>query len=156
MVGRVGDTEGMTSSNNFRKLMLYISAEMFHANPFVGIGADNFGFEANKYRASFSAKESENPVLAESESNIPERAHNEYAQIIAELGIIGGLIFLWFLGGIGILAFRAFKNRNRLPPIICRGSRAGHIFDEFISHLLSFRLIQNGFVFFFVLPLLPS
>ncbi len=152
MVGRVSNAEGMTSSNNFRKLMLYISAEMFTANPIVGIGADNFGFEANKYRASFSAKDFNNPVLVESESNVPERAHNEYAQILAELGIVGGLIFLWFLIGIGLLAFRAFKHRANLPPhAFAAVLGLGVFLTSSLVTSYSFRLVQNGFVFFFVL-----
>lgn len=152
MVGRVSDTAGMTSSNNFRKLMLYISAEMFAASPIVGIGADNFGFEANKYREAFSVAQPDNPVLAESESNIPERAHNEYAQIVAELGIVGGLIFLWFLAGIGLLAFRAVKHRGKLPPhAFAAVLGLGLFLTSSLVTSYSFRLIQNGFVFFFVL-----
>jgi O-antigen ligase len=151
-VNRFRDEEGLSASNDFRKLMISLSTEMFAAHPIVGVGADNFGFEVNKYREAHAARFSDDPHLAQAENEIPERAHNEYLQIAAELGIVGLAIFAWFLTGIGLMVYRALPGLGKLPPhahaaVIGVGLfLAGSLVTSY-----SFRLIQNGFVFFFVL-----
>lgn len=151
-VSRVADEAGISSSNNFRKLMMSLSMEMFAAHPVIGVGADNFGLEANKYRAAYAAKNPDNGNLAQAESDIPERAHNEYLQIMAELGFVGGAIFLWLLGGVGVMVFRAFKRRRTISlfPIAALLGIVIFLTSSLVTSY-SFRLIQNGFVFFFVL-----
>mgnify|MGYP003393404199 CR=1 FL=1 len=150
--GRFRDENNLSSSNDFRKLMIHVSTGMIATNPILGIGADNFGFEANKYRAAFAAQNPNNPVLAEAESYIPERAHNEYLQIAAELGIVGVIIFSWFLFGIAVMGFRLLKNfRLSSPYAIAAMIGIGAFIVSSLVTSYSFRLIQNGFVFFFVL-----
>jgi O-antigen ligase len=152
VLGRIRDDKGNSSSNDFRKLMIHISARMIAANPVLGIGADNFGFEANKYRAEFGTANPDNPVLAEAESYIPERTHNEYLQIFAELGAIGIAIFAWFLFGIAMMGLRLLKNfRSSSPYAIAAMVGVGAFLVSSLVTSYSFRLIQNGFVFFFVL-----
>jgi O-antigen ligase len=157
VVTRVSDSAQISSSNNFRKLMATLASDMIAAHPIIGIGADNFGFEVNKYRATYSAVNPEDPNLAESEDSIPERAHNEYLQITAELGFVGAAIFLWFLSGIAIMALRAVKDRMRISPYAA-GALIG--LALFLASSLvtsfSFRLMQNGLVFFFVLAVAAS
>lgn len=151
-VSRFSDEASLSNSNDFRKLMASLSLEMFIENPVLGVGADNFGFEAQRYRETYAAVNGADPHLAQAESDIPERAHNEYLQIVAELGIVGAAIFAWFLAGIGSMAFRAVKGIRKLPP---HAPAAVIGLLMFLASALvtsySFRLIQNGFVFFFVL-----
>lgn len=152
VLGRIRDDKGNSGSNDFRKLMIHISVGMIAANPVLGIGADNFGFEVNKYRSEFGTKNPDNPVLAEAESYIPERAHNEFLQIAAELGLVGIVIFSWFLFGIAVMGFRLLKNFSSSSPYAIAAVMGIGVF--LVSSLVtsySFRLIQNGFVFFFVL-----
>ncbi len=152
IVGRVSDSQGLTGSNNFRKLMLSVSAEMVKANPLLGVGADNFGFEVNRYREIVSEKDPSNPNLAESEDYIPERAHNEFAQIAGELGIIGLVIFAMLLAGIAIMGFSALKDFQKTSPYAFAALLGIAIFlASSLVTSFSFRLIQNGFVFFFLL-----
>lgn len=149
---RLSDTSSIGGSNDFRKLMIGISSEMIFAHPVVGIGADNFGFSVNRYRAAYSAKNPNDPTLAQAESELPERAHNEFLQITAELGLVGLSIFMWFVAGIGVMAVRAFK-RIRTASLFPFAAMTG-IFAFLASSLVtsySFRLQQNGLVFFFVL-----
>ncbi|MEQ1765506.1 MAG: O-antigen ligase family protein [Pyrinomonadaceae bacterium] len=151
-VSRLSDSQGVSNSNDFRKLMIALSLEMFMHAPIVGVGADNFGFEAHNYRAVYAQTHPDDPLLAQAESDIPERAHNEYLQILAELGIVGSALFGWFLCGIGIMAFRALRGMNSLPvhaPAAVIG--LGMFLLGGLVTSYSFRLIQNGFVFFFVL-----
>jgi len=157
MVERVGDGAAISSSNNFRKLMMSLSLEMFAAHPITGIGADNFGFETNKYRAAYGAENPNDPNLAEAESDIPERAHNEYLQILAELGVVGAGIFLWFLAGIGTLIIRSLRRRQRITLYhIAAVSGLAIFLASSLVTSYSFRLIQNGFVFFFVLAVVAK
>ena len=152
IVARVSDDEGMSYSNNFRKLMTSISLEVFKTHPFVGAGADNYGILFNYYRAIYADKNPTDVNLKVAENEIAERSHNEYLQILAELGIVGGLIFLCFLGGIALMAFRALRDFRRLSlfPIAALLGVGMFLASSLVSSF-SFRLIQNGFIFFFVL-----
>ena len=132
--------------------MVALSVEMIQAHPIIGVGADNFGFEVNRYRERYGLQNPDLPYLAAAENEIPERAHNEYLQIFAELGLVGAAIFAWFLAGIGIVAFRSLRE---LPNRSMHGYAAVVGIGLFLASSLvssySFRLIQNGFVFFFAL-----
>ena len=153
-VRRFGDTAAITSSNNFRLLVYAISKEMVVANPLLGIGADNFGAEANKYRRTYSAKYPDAVSLREADDNLPERAHNELLQISAELGLPGAVIAFWFAAGLLLLFFRGIKALHRgsiVGPAALIGLGAFLVSSMVSSY--SFRFIQNGFVFFFVLAI---
>ena len=152
VVQRLGDDQALDSSNDFRKLMIGISKEMILSHPLAGIGADNFGSETNSYREQYASKYPDDTSLAQAEDNIPERAHNELLQIFAELGIVGVVIALWIVAGIGLMAWRA-THRLKEPSLFGAAAVIG-LAMFLVSSLVSsysFRLIQNGFVFFFVL-----
>lgn len=152
IVTRVRNEQSISSSNDFRKLMITLSLEMFKQNPLIGVGADNFGFETNKYRASYASNNPDDSNLAQGETEIPERSHNEYLQILAELGIIGGLIFGWLLFGIALMGIRALTNVKRTTPHSWAALLGIALFlASSLVTSYSFRLVQNGFVFFFVL-----
>jgi len=151
IVARLSNESQMRGSNDFRKLMATLAIEMVKAHPILGIGADNFGFEANRYRENYGASHPDDPNLAEAEDTIPERAHNEYLQIAAELGIVGVAIFAWFLFGVLLMGIHAFRRRSRLSlfPIAALISLAMFLASSLVSSY-SFRLVQNGFIYFFV------
>ena len=152
LISRFRDETGLSNSNDFRKLMISLSAEMIADKPLTGIGADNFGFEVHKYRAAYAIGNAGDLHLAQAENDLPERAHNEFLQIVAELGAVGGAIMLWFMFGIGLMAFRALRSLGKLPlhaPAAVLGLLIFLASSLVTSY--SFRLIQNGFVFFFVL-----
>ena len=156
-VSRVSDSAGISSSNNFRKLMLSVGEEMIKTHPFFGVGADNFGFQTNNYRMQLSSVSPDDPNLAEAEDTIPERAHNEYLQITAELGIVGLAIFLWFIAGIGIMGYRTLRRSKHISIfLIAAFTGLGLFLTSSLVTSYSFRLIQNGFVFFFVLAVAAS
>ena len=134
-----------------------VGKEMFFDNYLTGVGADNFGLEFNKYRAVFSSKPENKDNANQQEQFLPERAHNEYLQILTELGITGGIIFLFLLGGIIKLGFAEIvKNRFERSNILTHSAIAG-IVAFLVSSCFSsfsFRLMQNGLVFFFLLAIL--
>lgn len=144
-------------SLNARFLFAGVVKEIFFDNYLVGIGADNFGLEFNKYRAVFSAKPENKSTASLYEEYLPQRAHNEYLQILAELGIVGALIIFWLFQGIIKLGFAEIKkNRFRRTGILTDSAIAGivaFLFSSLFSSF-SFRLMQNGLVFFFLLAIL--
>ncbi len=151
-VWRFRNTEDLQNSNNFRKLMISLGGEMIRANPIVGVGADNFGMQLNKYRERYGAVNSQDINLANAEDQIPSHAHNEFLQVAAELGLVGIAIFIWFLVGIGILAVRSIRglgSRSLYASAAVLG--LGMFLASSLVSSYSFRLMQNGILFFFVL-----
>lgn len=144
-------------SLNARFLFAGVGLEMFFENYLVGVGADNYGLEFNKYRAVFSANPANKSTANLQEELLPQRAHNEYLQILAELGIVGATIFLLLFWGIAKLGLSEIKrNKFRRANILTHSAVAGMI--AFLCSSLfssfSFRLMQNGLVFFFLLAIL--
>ena len=150
---RLAGNEATEGSNSFRKLMTSLSVEMITANPLIGVGADNFGFQLNEYRAAYGRRNPDDRDLANAESEIPERAHNELLQIISELGIVGGLIITWLIFGVGTMAFRAVRFKLFSPYRLAAFFGIGIFLVSSLVSSYSFRLIQNGFVFFFLLAI---
>jgi O-antigen ligase len=146
------------SSSNNRKLLWSVSFLMIEKNPLAGVGADNFGNALNEYRAKYSAKNPSDANLAV-EDVMLERAHNEFLQMFAELGLIGVLLFAAFLLVCGKTFFANLK-RERLSTrsLLKIGAFAGILsfLASSLASSFSFRVMQNGFVFFFLLAILSS
>ncbi|MDQ4120989.1 MAG: O-antigen ligase family protein [Acidobacteriota bacterium] len=144
-------------SQNIRLLFYQVGLEMFSHNRLQGVGADNFGLEFNKYRESFSANPENRTLAGQQDWRLPERAHNEYLQILTELGVVGGIIFSCFIFGIAKLSFTEIKKpKSDRYNILTHSATAGivaFLVSSFFSSF-SFRLMQNGLVFFFLLAIL--
>lgn len=144
-------------SQNVRLFYYDVGLEMFSDNYLKGVGADNFGIRFNRYRAVYSAKGQNSALLNHQEELTAERTHNEYLQIVTELGLVGGLLFLLILTGIFRLGIYApFKNKKVHSDILTQAAIAG-VFAFLISSLFSsysFRLMQNGLVFFFLVSII--
>jgi O-antigen ligase len=157
VVERLRDSGSLDNSNNFRRLMISVAGEMFRAHPLLGIGADNFGTEVNKYRQAYGAANPQDINLANAEDQVPEHAHNEFLQVAAELGAIGVLFMGWMMLGIAVLAFRAIRNlrHGSLYPFAAMLGLGMFLASSLVS-AYSFRVMQNGIVFFFVLAVASS
>ena len=152
MIARLSNSDGLSDSNNFRKLMFSVSTEMIRANPWMGIGADNFGMQVNQYREIYGAANPDDVNLAGAEDQMPEHAHNEFLQIVAELGVVGGAIIAWLIAGIALMAFRAIRNiRSGSLTAAAAVLGLGMFLVSSLVSAYSFRVMQNGIVFFFVL-----
>ncbi len=144
-------------TQNVRFLIWSVGREMFVKNKLLGVGADNFGLEFNRYRAYFVEKPENKSESMQGEDAIPERTHNEFIQVFSELGIIGGLIFLILIIGIMKLGLtEIFQNRRNRSNILTQAAFAGVIVFLVSSCFssFSFRLMQNGIVFFFLIAVL--
>lgn len=139
-------------SMDVRFLYWGLAFESFKSKPITGVGADNYISDYRNARERYSSLDPENPVLESNEENLPERAHNEYLQILSELGFIGILLFAWFLIGIAVLFF---IYRNGRPSMLTLGSIAGMtaFLVSALASSYSFRIPANGLSFFFLLAL---
>ena len=138
-------------SNGTRPFFFGIALEMVAAHPLTGVGADNYGYEFDSYRAIYGDQHPGSPYMNIAENEAAERAHNEFAQIAAELGIVGLAFVAVLLVGIGYLSFIALRRRRF--SLYGNAALLG-IFSFLLSSMVtsySFRLAQNGTVFFFLL-----
>jgi len=98
------------TSTDVRSEDWWVGWEMFKANPIVGVGLGNYKLNFLPYKAAFLAT----PQGAGFNSPFPRaaQAHNEYAQVIAELGVLGMLVLLGLVVGLP-LCFWIRLRRNR-------------------------------------------
>jgi tetratricopeptide (TPR) repeat protein len=83
---------------------------------------------------------------------VVERAHNEYVQILAELGIVGFALFLAFCVALIIAAWRALRySQSALAPGACCSLIAFALSSGASS--ASFRWMGGGLIFFFAAAL---
>ena len=152
-----GDNSENSVSSNIRLLFWGAAREMIADNPALGVGADNFALKFDDYRAKFSAGEENKEIARQDENAFPERTHNEYLQILTELGITGGIIFLLLIFGIIKLGFTGIKQSFFERPNILNHAAAAGLAAFLLNSIFSsfsFRLMQNGLVFFFLLAIL--
>jgi O-antigen ligase len=141
-----------SDSSNTRPFFLHIALEMWRENPIIGVGADNYGLEFSNYRQKYAVHAPDDPGLRLADDQLAERAHNEYAQILAELGVVGIGIFAMFLFGIACSAFYIWKVRAEisLNTVAALVGASAFLASSLVTSY-SFRIFQNGLVFFFVL-----
>lgn len=150
-----GNADKSRNTTLMRIFTWKIAWQMFADHPLQGVGADNFGLEFRNSRINYAAANPNDELLAIAEDYMVERAHNEFLQIFAELGIVGAMIFLSLAGGFLFLLARAFAaNGYRFSPLLwaCLAGFCGFFVSSMFSSF-SFRVVQNGIVFFFVLAL---
>lgn len=151
-----GDAAENSVSQNIRLLFWGVAGEIFADNTLVGVGANNFELKFDDYRAKFSAAEKNKDIARQDENSLPVRVHNEYLQILTELGTVGGIIFVLLIFGIVKLGFTEIKRSFSERSSILNHAAVAGIVAFLASSLFSsfsFRLMQNGLVFFFLLAI---
>jgi O-antigen ligase len=110
---------------------------MIRANPLLGVGL-------GAYETAFSIYTKSDGSL-----RVPQ-AHNDYLQIVADCGVVGGLLALWFL----VSLFRAVASGTRssdpLYAALALGSGAG-TFGMLVHSLFDFNLQLPSNVLLFLL-----
>jgi O-antigen ligase len=146
-----GEADPTRETTAMRVFTWRIGMQMVAGHPITGVGADNFGINFNPARRAFNRSHSD-PGREVAEHYFPERAHNEFVQIAAELGVVGILLFAGAFAILIVLVIdRLRKNRYSLSPILWAAIAGMTAFfaSSFVSSF-SFRIVQNG-VFFFII-----
>lgn len=147
-----GAADQTRGTSQMRVFTWRVGLKMATSHLITGVGADNFGVAFNAARAEMAAKQPQSgPEVAE--DYLVERAHNEFLQILAELGVPGALFIVGLFGAFAMLVWRSFRqNNNRLSPVLWSAIAGMTAFS--VSSLVSsfsFRAVQNGIAFFLVL-----
>lgn len=144
----------ITETNTSARLLFWgVGLEMFRARPFLGVGANNYEVAFSDARAQFSTAHRNSPLVGMNEQLLTQYAHNEYMQILAELGSIGFALFLGFYVALVLTFWRALKKARR--PLLALGSGAGLLAFAVSSgaSAFSFRWLGSGLIFFFAAAL---
>jgi O-antigen ligase len=117
---------------------------MIKANPVFGVGIGGFETAYPQYSHADG-------------SLIVGQAHNDYLQVLADAGLGGGLLALWFLALIFREIFRGIKSRDAKLRAIALGSGAG-IVAILIHSLFDFnlQLPSNALLFLLLLAILSQ
>ncbi|HEX8556477.1 MAG TPA: O-antigen ligase family protein [Pyrinomonadaceae bacterium] len=147
---------GSTSADdvNARARFLYWGAafEMWRAHPLAGVGANNFSSNIPEARAAFAAARPGSPLAGLNEKFLNAGAHNEYLQILAELGAVGFALFAAFCAALVGAAWRALRvSRGMLAPGAVASLAVFAVSSG--ASAVSFRWMGSGLVFFFAAAL---
>jgi O-antigen ligase len=145
---------GAEDSTNIRPLLGNIAREMWLSHPVIGVGADNFGQRFVEFRGAYATRHATDKNLILAEDARAERAHNEYLQILAELGLVGIGLIAWFGCGVIYAAFDLILRKRRYS-IYTYAAFIGLVAFSISSFVTSysFRIVQNGVVFWVVLAI---
>ena len=151
-VTRLQATSASEPNTRVRFLFWGIGLEMLREHPLNGVGANNYDVAYPQARARFSERHAASPLIGMHEEMLVERAHDEYVQMLAELGIVGFTIFLTFCGALTIVAWRALRrSKSALVPGACCSLLAFALSSGASS--ASFRWMGGGLIFFFAAAL---
>jgi len=116
---------------------------MIRANPLLGVGLGAYVTAFNIYTKS------------DGSVKVPQ-AHNDYLQVVADCGIAGGLIALWFIVIVFRSVGRGLKARDPLLAALALASGAG-VFGILVHSLFDFNLqIPSNALLFLILVAIAS
>jgi O-antigen ligase len=114
------------------------TVSMIRANPLVGIG-----FGAFKTAYPIYSRDDLTALVSES--------HNDYLQVLADCGIVGGMLALWFIVSVFRAVVRGTRSRDPLLRGLALASGAG-VFGMLVHSLFDFNLQipSNALLFLFL------
>ena len=120
-----GDSQKETFSSS-RGWVWRDTVSMIRANPVLGVGL-------GAYETAFSIYTKSDGSL-----RVPQ-SHNDYLQVVADCGVVGGLIALWFIVSVFRAVARGTRSRDPLYAGLALGSGAG-MFGMLVHSLFDFNL----------------
>ena len=152
-VARIKTTHANESNTSIRLLFWGAGLEMFYAHPLTGVGAGNYAVAFARARGDFATRYPDSPLVSALEEFLPERPHNTYVQILAELGLIGFGLFIAFCAMLIWQVKLAFqRSRNPMLVLGACGSMLAFAISSGASPV-SFNWLGSGLVFFFAAAL---
>lgn len=141
----------MKADPNSRVRLLFwgVGFEMVRAHPVLGVGGNNYEVAYTAARTQFSERHPTSPLVTLNEHLLTVYAHNEYLQILAELGIIGFLLFLLLCLALVAGFARALKQKRQLLPALGAGGAMLAFAISSGASGSSFRYCSGALLFFF-------
>lgn len=128
--GSETDYETPAAERFSRREIWSATGELIKDHPYIGVGLGAYQFVYTRYDQSSGAQR-------------VEQSHNDYLQIVADAGIVGGLIALAFVVLLFVRGFSAAQSRDMENRAITMGAFAGcfaiavHSFVEFNLQITS-------------------
>ena len=155
VLARLGATSAVDLNARARFLYWAAAFEMWRARPLAGVGAGGFSTKMPEARAAFASRHPDSTLPAVNENFLCAGAHNEYLQILAELGAVGAALFLAFCAALVRSAWRALRvARGPLAPGAVACLTAFALSSG--ASMVSFRWMGSGMVFFFAAALVTA
>lgn len=105
---------------------------MIGANPFIGVGL-------GAYETAYPIYSKDDGAIVVGKSFAVDRAHNDYLQVLADCGVVGAVLAVWFI----VLTFQAVARGRQSRDPLCRalaiGGGAG-IFGLLVHSVFDFNL----------------
>ena len=141
IVNRVSSIKLDNSDESINQRLRFYSAAInsITKNPLLGIGVGNWKFVSIKY----DQKEM-------TEYIVPYYAHNDFLQIGAEIGIIGMLVYIYFLFNPFIMLFKKiYSNKESFIDVILFVMLVVYLIDSTLNFPIN-RPISHVFLFFLI------
>lgn len=152
VLSRLGATSAGDLNTRARFLYWGAAFEMWRARPLAGVGANNFSTRIPEARAAFAASNPDSPLAGLNEKYLNAGAHNEYLQILAELGAVGFALFAAFCLSLVRSAWRALRvSRGPVVPGAVASLAVFAVSSG--ASAVSFRWMGSGLMFFFAAAL---
>jgi len=135
----IGSANPQADFTTGRRSIWKTTVAMIRANPYFGVG---FG----AFRTAY-------PLYSRGEG-LPTigQAHNDYLQVLADCGILGGVFALWFITVVCRTIGRGIRSRDPLAARLALGGGAG-IFAILVHSLFDFNLQLTSSALLFLLIL---
>ena len=152
VLARLGATSAGDLNTRARFLYWGAAFEMWRARPLAGVGANNFSTKMPEARAAFAARHPDSPLNGLNEKYLNAGAHNEYLQILAELGAVGLALFAAFCASLVWSAWRALRVAR--GPVVPGAVASLAVFAVSSgASAVSFRWMGSGLMFVFAAAL---
>ncbi|MDT5156092.1 MAG: hypothetical protein QOH51_449 [Acidobacteriota bacterium] len=152
VLARLEQTSTQEVNTRARLLFWGAAVEMWRTHPLAGVGAGGFSGAFPQARASFAVRQPDSPLVELNEKYLNVAAHNEYLQILGELGAVGLALFAVFCGALLWAAWRALRVAESPLVYGSVASLAAFAVSSGAS-AVSFRWFGSGLIFFFAAAL---
>jgi tetratricopeptide (TPR) repeat protein len=154
-VGRIKAAAASGDSSAQARFLLWgIALEMLRAHPLTGVGGSNYQANYADAREQFAARNPQSELVGFNEQLLPIFAHNEYMQILAELGAVGFLLFVFFAITLVLNTGASVRVVKRKLSVIGPAAAALAFAISSGASASSFRYLSGGLLFFFVIALI--
>ena len=154
-VGRIKAAAASGDSSAQARFLLWgIAVEMLRHHPLTGVGGGNYQANYADARAQFAERNPQSNLVSFNEQLLPIFAHNEYMQILAELGAVGFLLFVLLALGLLLNTVAALRVVKRKLSVIGPAAAALTFAISSGASASSFRYLSGGLLFFFVAALI--